>query len=207
MDDDLVLRAKARDHHAMELLMRRHNQSLYRAVRGLLRDDAEIEDVMQDTYCEAFAHLDQFEGRAKFSTWLLRIGINQALARLRTRGRMVPSGDLPEEGEIMQRDPIVTPEQQTAGQEMVSIVESAIDELPDDYRQIFVLRVVDEVDTADAAAILGLSEDAVKQRLHRARGLLQKRLEARTGTAIRSAFGFLGARCDRLVQRVLAKLT
>jgi RNA polymerase sigma-70 factor (ECF subfamily) len=203
----LVAHTQAGDLHAFELLMRRHNQSLYRAVRSVLRDGGEVEDVMQETYCAAFQHLDQFAGRSKFSTWLLRIGINQALARLRSRRRLVPVGEQPEEDPTSMPPPIATPEETTAQHELAALVESAVDRLPADYRQVFVLRMVEGLDTADAAEVMGLTENAVKQRLHRARGLLQAEIESRTGAALSTAFGFLGARCDRVVEGVMSRIT
>ena len=207
-DDVLVARVRAGELAAFELLMRRHNQRLYRLVRSVLHDDAEVEDVMQETYCAAFSHLDRFEGRATFLTWLLTIGRNEALARRRRRARLVAVGELPhEESEPMESVPVRTPEERAASHEMVALVEAALDRLPDDYRQVFALRVLDSLDTAETAAVLGVSEDAVKQRLHRARALLQGEIEARVGVALESAFGFLGPRCDRVVAAVMRRIS
>lgn len=208
-EQPLIERAKRGDFAAFEQIMRAHNQRLYRAIRSMLRNDAEVEDVMQDAYFAAFTHLAQFEGRAKFSTWLLRIGINEAMARSRRSGRLVSLEDLPADRSAMTESvgPTRSPEEQAAGHEMVTIVEAALDRLPDDYRQVFVLRVVESLDTAETADLLGMSEAAVKQRLHRARALLQDEIEIRTGTAIRAAFGFLGPRCDRVVANVIRRLT
>jgi RNA polymerase sigma-70 factor (ECF subfamily) len=208
-DDALVERVRAGELAAFELLMRRHNQRLYRLVRSILHDDAEVEDVMQESYCAAFAHLDQFAGRASFLTWLLTIGRNEALARRRRRARLVAVGDAPEkESPAMEPSvPVRTPEERASSHELVALVEAAVDRLPDDYRQVFALRVLDALDTAETAEVLGLSEDAVKQRLHRARALLQGEIEARVGVAFEAAFGFLGPRCDRVVAGVMRRIS
>jgi RNA polymerase sigma-70 factor, ECF subfamily len=204
-DEQLVERVKGGDLSAFEQLMRRHNQKLYRAVRSVLRD--EVEDVMQDTYLAAFRQLHQFAGRAKFSTWLLRIGFNEALARMRRHARMVDLDELPENQTTVggKYGTVRTPEQQASNHEVLAIVEAALDRIPDDYRQVFMLRMIDSLDTAEVADVLGLSEAAVQQRLHRARAMLQGQIEAHVGKAVRSAFGFLGSRCDRVVANVIRR--
>src|SRR5687768_12052431 len=170
-DDTLVDRVRQGDLAAFELLMRRHNQKLFRAVRSVLRSGDEVEDVMQETYLAAFRCLHQFEGRSRFATWLLRIGINEALARVRRQVRLVDLDEIAEEKTMIRESygPVRTPEQQAANREVVGIVETALDELPEPYRVVFVLRLVECLDTAEVAEVLGLSDAAVKQRLHRAR--------------------------------------
>jgi RNA polymerase sigma-70 factor (ECF subfamily) len=205
-DAQLVARVKAGDRSAFERLMRRHNQRLFRAIRSVLRNDAEVEDVMQDAYCAAFVHLDQFQGRAKFSTWLLRIGVNEALGRLR-RQRTIAIDDLPQGVRVQDPStPSETPEQQLSSREMATIVEKALDRLPIEYRSVFVLRVIESLDTAESAEVLGLTEAAVKQRLHRAREMLQSHLTTQLDAALPATYAFLGPRCDRLVAKVMAKL-
>lgn len=208
-DEELVDRVKEGDLSAFELLVRRHNQRLYRAVRSVLRTGEEVEDAMQDTYFAALKHIDQFEGRAQFGTWLLRIGINEARARLRRRGRLVALDDLPSGNEVTaglaEREPVRTPEQQVGQSEIVAVVEAAIDRLPDDYRQVLVLRMVDALDTAQTAEVLGMGESAVRQRLHRAREMLEKDVQRQVGSVMQAAFGFLGARCDRIVAEVMRR--
>ncbi len=208
----LVDRVKQGDLSAFELLVRRHNQRLYRAIRGVLRTGEEVEDAMQDTYFAALKHIDQFEGRAQFGTWLLKIGINEARARLRRRGRLVALADLTadRQGELegatmTDQDPVRTPEQQVGSNEMVALVEAAIDRLPADYRQVLMLRMVDALDTAETAEVLGMGESAVRQRLHRAREMLEKDVQRRVGLAMAAAFGFLGERCDRIVAEVMRR--
>jgi RNA polymerase sigma-70 factor (ECF subfamily) len=207
-DDPLIARVRGGDLTAFELLMRRHNQKLFRTIRAVLRDGNEIEDVMQDTYLAAFKHLPQFEGRARFSTWLLKIGIHEAFARLRQRLPVVDVAARSEEEPLMinQSVPPPTPEEQASRHQLIAIVEGALDGLPSDARQILMLRTVESLETAEVADILGLSEAAVKQRLHRARALLQERVQGQLDGALPSAFGFLGARCDRVVAGVLARV-
>jgi RNA polymerase sigma-70 factor (ECF subfamily) len=207
-DEDLVDRARRGDSAACEALMRRHNQRLYRVIRSVLRTASDVEDTMQDTYLAALRNLDQFEGRAQFGTWLLRIGLNVALARMRQRMRVVALDDLPDlDGPELDMDSSVrTPEQQVSSYEMVGVVEDAIDRLPYDYRQVFVLRTVEALDTTETADLLGLNEGAVRQRLHRAREMIQADIQRQVGTAARFAFGFLGRRCDRVVASVLRRL-
>ena len=203
-DEYLVERARLGDTVACEALMRRHNQRLYRVIRSVLRTGSDVEDTMQDTYLAALRNLDQFEGRAQFGTWLMKIGLNVALARMRQRMRVVALDDLPDldEPETGAR----TPEQQVSNSEMVGLVEDAIDRLPYDYRQVFVLRTVEALDTFETAELLGLNQDAVRQRLHRAREMIQSDIQRRIGATARTAFGFLGRRCDRVVANVMRRL-
>jgi RNA polymerase sigma-70 factor (ECF subfamily) len=208
-DENLVGRVKEGDLSAFELLVRRHNQRLYRAVRAVLRTGEEVEDAMQDAYVAALRHIEQFQGRAQFGTWLLKIGINEARARFRRRMRLVPLDDLPGEhgpvANLTEEERVRTPEQQVGSHEIVALVEAAIDRLPDDYRQVLVLRMVDALDTAETAEVLGMGEAAVRQRLHRAREMLEKDIQKRVGSAVSSAFGFLGQRCDRIVAEVMRR--
>lgn len=211
-DETLVDRARTGDMPACEALMRRYNQRLYRVIRSVLKTATDVEDTMQDTYLAVLRNLDQFAGRAQFGTWLLRIATNTALARMRQRMRVVQLDDLPDLDDL---DPMLdltaadaarTPEQHVSTSEIMAIVEGAIDRLPYDYRQVFMLRTIEELDTTQTAEVLGLGEDAVRQRLHRARAMLQVDIEGRGGGAIRGAFGFLGRRCDRIVANVLEQL-
>ena len=172
-DEQLVLRLRRGDLSAFELLVRRHNQRLHRAVRSVLRrDDGEVEDAMQDAYFSALRHIDQFEGRAQFGTWLLKIGINEARARLRRPAHLVGFEDLPSEKSLTANTNAVdppTPEEQVESHELVALVEAAIDRLPDDYREVLVLRLLNSLDTPETAEVLGLTDTAVRQRLHRAK--------------------------------------
>src|SRR5215467_1835381 len=142
-DEDVVKSVLAGDTAMFEILMRRHNQRLYRIGRAILHDDAEAEDLIQDSYVRAYQHLNQFEGRAKFSTWLSRIAVNEALARKRRRGlyeEMKPMSE--DQGEKMDRfasaEP--SPEQQVSSLETRRLLEQAISALPEIYRTVFVMR-------------------------------------------------------------------
>jgi RNA polymerase sigma-70 factor (ECF subfamily) len=200
-DEDIVRRVSAGHAQMFELLMRRYNQRLYRAARAILQNDAEAEDAVQQAYLNAYRHLDQFEGRARFSTWLTRIVVYEALARRRgVRGKPVGSDD-----ERVERAASTAPdpERQTYGKELGALLESALAALPDGYRSVFMLREVDGLNTAETAQQLRVSEGTVKTRLHRAKDLLQRKLHAVTPG---EAFGFDGARCDRLVAGVMRRL-
>ena len=189
-----------------ELLMRRYNERLYRTARAITRDDREAEDVMQQAYVNAFANLRQFKGEAQFSTWLTRIAINEALARVRRRGRYEPFEDDPVDDSIAPIRSAPDPERQAFAGELRDLLEWAIDTLPAGAREVFMLREVEGLSTADTAASLGVSEDVVKTRLSRARGTLRRVLLERAGATAPDVFRFYRPRCDRLVQAVFARI-
>jgi RNA polymerase sigma-70 factor (ECF subfamily) len=204
-DAEVVRRVRAGEPALFEVLMRRYNQRVYRTIRSLLRDDHECEDAMQQAWLSAYAHLDQFEGAAAFSTWLTRIAMNEALARVRQKSRLTPVEELPEEEDTMRSAP-QDPEGRAADRELGRMVEEAVDELPDHYRTVFMLREIEGMSTADSAGALGVSEEVVKVRLHRAKLQLRDLLYARAGAASQNAFTFLGWRCDRMVANVLGRI-
>ncbi len=204
-DEEIVARILDGERPLFEVLMRRHNEKVYRAARAIVRDDREAEDVMQEAYVNAYTHLAQFDGRAKFSTWLTKIAVYEALARVRRRGRYEPVDD----GLLETFMPITAspdPERQAFGRELGALIESAIDSLGNGYREVFMLRQVEGLSTAETAEILGVSEDVVKTRFSRARHALQTDLLDRDGAATASAFTFGQARCDAVVAAVLARL-
>jgi len=205
LSDEQVVRQVIDGQTALfELLMRRNNERVYRAARAIVRDEDEAEDVMQQAYVNAYANLRQFGGRARFSTWLVRIAINEALARVRRHGHSEPFDENVVDMEaVMMKRPPGDPERQALSGELRTLLESAIDDLPDGAREVFVLREVDGLSTADTASVLDVSEDVVKTRLSRARGSLRRVLEARVGTATPDLFRFYRPRCDRLVERVM----
>ena len=215
-DEALLPRIRAGEHALFEILMRRHNQKLYRAIRAVVRDEAEIEDVMQQTYLAAFSHLAQFTGQARFATWLLRIGINEALARVRRARRLVALDDGQEatrEGaheaaraEEPGMDYGNSPEQRAARRELGTLLERCIDLLPDTYREVLMLRLVEGLDTAETAQILDLTEETTKQRLHRARSMIQRAIDQEIGASAREVFAFHADRCDRVVAAVMRQL-
>ena len=208
-DLQLIERVRAGEIALYELLMRRHNQRIYRVIRSVVSNDLEAEDILQEAWVRAFEHLNQFAGRANFSTWVARIAFNEALARRRTSARWTPLED--EAGNIMpelNRHPTTsaTPETEAIQGQLGQMLQSAVDTLPETYRSVFVLREVEQLNTSETAECLGLSEEAVKTRLHRSRALLRRELESRMGSTIREAYSFLGARCDRVVARVLERI-
>jgi RNA polymerase sigma-70 factor, ECF subfamily len=208
-DEEVVARVLAGETGMFEIVMRRHNQRLYRVARAILRNDGEAEDVMQDAYVRAYEHLGQFAGRAKFSTWLTRIAVHEAFARQRRGNRyqeLEPTSE--REGDPMDRFASLAqdPEQQASNAEIRRLLEEAIEKLPDAYRTIFVLRDVEDMSTTDAADILEITEDNVKVRLHRARALLRKSLYARAGMERKEAFNFHARRCDRVVNNVFERI-
>ena len=208
-DESLAKRVLAGDTALFEVLMRRHNQRLYRIARAVLRDDAEAEDVMQDAYVRAYENLSQFEGRASFSTWISRIALYEALARVRKRKRVVELDAIVEsEREGMQslHSRLPSPEHEASNSEVRRLLEQEVDALPDNYRAIFVLRDVEGIDVAEVAEILDISSENVKTRLHRAHALLRKRLYLRTGAQSHEAFLFHAPRCDKVVQVVFERL-
>jgi RNA polymerase sigma-70 factor (ECF subfamily) len=207
-DAEVVRRVRAGETSLFEVLMRRHNQRLFRVARAILRDDAEAEDAMQQAYVNAYCHLDQFAGRASVATWLSRISVHEAFARARRRRspevQTMSDPDDDSSPALRARGP--DPEQQLLAGEIRALLESAIDALPESYRCTFVLREVEGLDTADTAESLGISEELVKTRLHRARALLRDQLYRRAGTQIADAFSFHLSRCDRVVSAVLGRI-
>jgi len=207
-DEEVVDRVCAGDTALYEIIMRRYNQRLYRVARAIVRDDGEAEDVMQSAYSHAYEHLGQFEGRAPFAAWLTRIAVNEALFRLRKRGRLDQLEDS-EAGYGPGANMVETspdPEQITTRAELRQLLEEAILELPEQYRAVLMLRDVEELSTAETADALSLTEENVKVRLHRGHGMVRAWLLARVGSNAKEAFPFMGARCDRVVQNVLAQL-
>jgi RNA polymerase sigma-70 factor (ECF subfamily) len=208
-DEEVVRRVLKGETALYEIIMRRYNQRLYRAARAILRDDSEAEDVLQDTYVRAYQHLDQFAGRSKFSTWLTRIAVHEALARVEKRKRYESLDDLNLDGKgtFMPESNSPDPESQTAHHEVASLLEEAMLSLPDAYRAVLVLRDVEEMNTSEAADALDLTVENVKVRLHRARALLRRELYKRAGANASTAFPFMGSRCDRVVKFVMERIT
>jgi RNA polymerase sigma-70 factor (ECF subfamily) len=209
-DEQVVGRVLVGETALFEVLMRRHNARVYRAVRAFLRDEADVEDAMQQAYVNAYVHLNQFEGRAKFSTWLTRIAVNEAHGRLRRRAAVMEDaldeGQGREDREEKMASDEPTPEHRAFSGELRGLLERAIDTLPQGYREVFMLREVEGLTTAEVCEALELGEEAVKTRLRRARGLLRDHLYARTGAAAAEAFQFHAVRCDRVVAGVLGQL-
>jgi RNA polymerase sigma-70 factor (ECF subfamily) len=209
-DDEAVARIRAGEPALYEVIMRRHNQRLYRTVRAILREEHEVEDVLQEAYLTAYRKLAEFEGRARFSTWLVRIAVNKALDRRRRRFELLAPN--PEREAVMTNDAIEAtsaredPEQRSARREFARLLESAIDGLPDVFRGVYVLRDVEGMSTQETAEVLALAPNTVKTRLHRARAILRESLSTDLDATALAAFPFGAARCDRLVAAVLERI-
>jgi RNA polymerase sigma-70 factor (ECF subfamily) len=205
-DGLLARRVADGEETALRELLRRHNQRLFRTARAILRDDAEAEDAVQEAYLKAIRAIGNFRGDAKPSTWLTRIAANEALERLRRR----PKAEvLPLEPDIepMPHDDVVppeTPEASAMRAETRRIVERRIDALPEAFRTVFVLRVVEEMTVEETAAALAIPEATVRTRLFRARSLLRESLAREVDLAIDDAFGFAGERCERITAAVVS---
>ena len=210
-DAELVARARSRDEAAVRSIMQSNNRRLYRLARGILRNDSEAEDVVQETYVRAFTNLERFRGESSLSTWLARIAMNEALGRLRRQRPSVEWTSLPQgglEAQIIQF-PLSSaddPEKSMAQREIQRVVEHAIDELPEAFRIVLITRVIEGMNVEETADILGLKPETVKTRLHRARTMLRDQVEKKIGPLVMEAFPFAGKRCERLTEAVLKRL-
>lgn len=212
-DRQLLAALRQHDARAFEDLMRRYNRLLFRAARGIVADDAEAQDAVQEAWLRAFTGLDAFRGEAALGTWLTRIAIRQAIDLVRRRGRLVDWGtgsDAAEESDMADaRDPAAvaaSPEEAAARAELKRELERAIDTLPPIYRSVFLLRAVEGLSVQDAALALQVSTDVVKTRYLRARSLLRAVLRQDPEAVAQLAHDFEGARCDAMVHGVLARL-
>ncbi len=213
-DVEIARRIAAGDRDAFRLLMRRHNQTLYRTARSILKDDAEAEDAVQEAYLLAYRAMDGFRGDAKLSTWLVRIVANEAIGRLRKRIRraeVIPLNDAAEQdalsADVAADDAwSAQPERQASRLQTRHLLEARIDQLPDAFRAVFVLRAVEELTVEETAAALAIPEATVRSRFFRARSLLRESLARDADVALEDAFAFAGERCDRIVAGVLARL-
>jgi RNA polymerase sigma-70 factor (ECF subfamily) len=203
-DERLIRSITAGRGELFELLVRRHNRRIFRVAYAVLGSDDEAEDVVQQSFFNAYAHLKQFKGRAKFATWLTRIALREALARRRQRLRSTRSGGPGQVPEVESQTR--TPEDDVSAREMISLLRAAFDALPERYRVVFMLRDVEGLSTTQTANCLRVSEQNVKVRLHRARTKLRQKISARTGATWADVFPFQGERCDGLTARVLRKL-
>ena len=200
------------DARAFERIMREHNRMLFRTARAILRDDAEAEDALQEAYVQAYHALASFRGEAKLSTWLARIVANEALMRLRKLSRraeivpMQPAATRQELEQVSDTDMDNAPDTSAERQELRRALESQIDALPDSYRAVFMLRAVEELSVEETAAILQIPPATVRTRFFRARSLLREALAQKIDLACEDAFSFAGARCDRIVAHVLARI-
>ena len=208
-DEEIVARVLAGETLLFELLMRRHNQRVYRTVRAILGADEDAEDVMQQTYFNAWSHLSSFAGNARFSTWLTSIAVNEALGRRRKSGvaalRIVKS-TADDDPVLHIRSDAPDPEQQVMTSELQELLEKEITALPDNYRIVLMLRQVEGLSTEETAQSLAVSADVVKTRLRRARVMLREALFNRAGVTFDRLFEFYAPRCDRVVGAVMQKI-
>lgn len=212
-DRELVVLARTRDEDAARILIRRHNRRLFRIARGVVRNDDEAEDIVQETYMRAFTCLDGFHGHAAFSTWLTRIALNEAYSRIRRRRPTVEISTLeagPSSGGQIIMFPLtpapVSPETEVDREQIRRLLEIAIDRLPDAFRMVFVLRDVEGFDTEETAALLAIRPETVKTRLFRARRLMRTEIEKALSTRFQEVFPFDGERCVNMASRVIARL-
>lgn len=205
-DEQIISRVLGGEKNMYEVIVRRHNLKLYRVAKGILHDEEEIQDAMQDTYLKAFEKLYQFQGRSSFSTWLTRILINTAFARFNEQKRLHASeiDDIRDESLIAVDEQRVEPSPQLSAN-LKSALETAINSLPSPYRSVFMLREVEHMSVADTAYCLGITEVNVKVRLHRAKEMLKKIL--RSGFGELDLFEFGGKRCDAFTRRLMTALT
>lgn len=204
-DEEIVRRVVDGDLALFEVVMRRHNQRLYRAALAIVSDPDEAEDVVQQAYLNAYAHLHQFESKARFATWLTRIAVHEAFRRLRKRR---PRLALDEDGNLDTAEmvPSNNPERTAMNGELRDVLEAEIAALPEHYRVVFMLREIEEISTAETARLLGVTPSAIKTRLKRARERLRTGVLARAGLSRKDLFPFLGERCDRIVRAVLGAI-
>ncbi|WP_127599180.1 RNA polymerase sigma factor [Nitratireductor alexandrii] len=214
-DADLVARARSGSEEAVRLLVRKNNRLLFRLARGFVHDDAEAEDVVQETYVRAFSRLDGFRGEAAVSTWLSRIAINEAVGRLRKRRPMADLAELETgaagpAGDNVVMFPIVPsapdPETETAREQIRATLERAVDMLPPAFRTVFILRDVEGMSTEETAAHLSIRPETAKTRLHRARRLLKRAIEKELSASFADLFPFDGDRCAHMADKVIERL-
>ncbi|GAA3845507.1 RNA polymerase sigma factor [[Pseudomonas] carboxydohydrogena] len=210
-DEVLVHAARGGDARAFRAILTKYNRRLYRIARGILRNDTEAEDAVQEAYVSAFTHLAAFRGESSLSTWLSRIVMNESLGRLRNRRPMAELAEVETPGqaaEIIQfpNTARTDPERTMAQRELLRLVERVTDELPDVYRTVFVTRVIEGMSVEDTAELLGIRIETVKTRLHRARKLVREHLDREIGPVMLDAFPFAGKRCERMTQNVMQRL-
>lgn len=211
-DAELLALVRAGSQDAVRLLVRRHNQQLFRVARGVLKDDGEAEDVVQEAYVRAFTGLDGFRGDSAFSTWLVRIALNEALGRIRRRRRM--AGRTVQEIEAAGGQVLMFPHsmrasdpEEEAGRDHVRrMLEQALDTVPDAFRLVFILRDVEGLSAEETAERLAIRPETVRTRLHRARRLLRTVLERDLAQRFADVFPFDGRRCAEIADRVTERL-
>lgn len=206
-DEEIVARVRAGERDLYEVLVRRHNERLYRVVRSILTSEADVEDAMQEAYVRAYQHLAQFDGRGTFAGWLRQIAAREALGRLRRRA-IEPTSTSPAPDGSMDDylAPAALPDESADQRELRLLIGRVVDDLPAGLRSVFVLREVERLPAEEVAQTLGISNEAMRVRLHRARRALRERLERKVGGLLVELYPFHLARCDRIVARVFERI-
>jgi RNA polymerase sigma-70 factor, ECF subfamily len=213
-DEELVEFARQGGENAIRLLVKRNNRRLFRVARAVVRDDAEAEDIVQETYVSAFTKLDSFRGSSRFATWLTRIALNEALGRARKRRPTTELAELDVSdgcngGSVIMFPTSLKPpgaDAELARKEVRNLLQKAVDDLPDPFRLVFILRDIEEMSTEETASQLSLNPETVKTRLHRARRLMRLAVEKQFSATFSELFPFDGARCERMADRVIDRL-
>lgn len=204
-ETEVIQRILAGEKELYEILVRRNNQKLYRAIRSYLKDEAEIEDIMQNSYIKAFTKLYQFKLESTFSTWLIRIAINESLARIKEKGKVHYLDQQSENTrdiilEIPDNNQL-NPHNRMIRNEAKQLLESAIDQLDPKYRTVYILREVEEMSMKEIAEAMELTVSNVKVRLYRAKEMLKDKLFEISNEKNVFEFGF--GRCDRITENVM----
>ncbi len=206
-DSNVVQRVLEGEKELFEILLRRYNQRLFRVIRSYIHSEDDVQDIMQDAYVKAYTKLGQFNNQASFSTWLIRIAINEALQHIRKNKRQMMNYGKTESLENVFQLPDtnqMNPEKQAITTETRTLLENAVDRLPEKYRVVFVLQQVEGLTNPEIADCLKLTDSNVKVRLHRAKGLLKEELFKTTHDA--SIFEFGNHKCDAMVKNVLERI-
>ena len=208
-DSDVVKRVISGEKELYEILIRRNNQKLYRAIRSYLKDETEIEDIMQNTYLKAYEKLYQFKHTATFTTWLIRIGINESLARVKQKNNSynVTNQTSFYDNNTILETPDTTqmnPEKKIIIQKAKQLLESSIDALEPKYKTVYILKEIEEMSIKEVAECLSLSSSNVKVRLHRAKNMLKEQLYELTNNKDIFEFGF--SRCDRITNQMMKNI-
>ncbi len=208
-DSEVIRRILSGEKELFEILLRRNNQKLYRVVRSYLKDESEVEDIMQNSYLKSYEKLAQFKHTSTYATWLIRIAINESLARLKEKGKIYQLYDhsAPSKNNAMLDVPDpnqLNPERKIIRQEAKQFLENTIDSLEQKYRTVYVLKEVENMSMAEIAECLDLSVSNVKVRLHRAKKMLKEALYKHTQSE--EVFGFGHSRCDRITTNVMRSI-
>jgi RNA polymerase sigma-70 factor, ECF subfamily len=205
-DEEIIARVLDGDIEAYAGIMRHHNQRMFRVARSIVKDDAEAMDVVQESFITAFERLGDLKNTAALSTWIARIVRNTALMKLRKSRRMQYMDEPDFENVLSMTDNKPRPElpeAALANKELRELLVTCIDELPDAFREVFMLRAIEQCSVDETAAIVDIETGTVKSRFHRARQLLQSRIMEHCDAAGVTVHEFAGHRCDTIVRNVM----